>query len=476
MTYDASSTTSHGPGRDVADQLSEAVEGQRSPDAAPDFPRRVAPPSVDEKYDRSAIIGHDGRVAAGWALRFIIVVVALYLAGKVAGYIWVILLPIIMALIVSTVMWPTARFLRSIKFPGAAAAAVAILGFLAIIGGVFAAMAPVIRNQGGQIIDQASAGIDQITAWLKTNPFGLNTDEFNLDQLVQDAINFLRDQSQNIVMGVSAGVNAATSFAVGLFLTLLISFFMLKDGPGFLPMIRRYTGTSTGWHLSEALTRSWNTLSGYIRTQALVSFIDAVLIGLGLWFLGIPLAFVLAVITFFAGFIPIVGALSAGVLSVVIALVINGPVNALLVLVLIVAVQQIEGNVLQPILQSKAMNLHAAVVLLSVTLGSTLFGIVGAFLAVPVAAVLGVWIRYHSEMVALRAGEITIEDVEIATAQGKSPSSREAFHAVREHLKGIATRKATSKGSVAASKAYDDAIAEPALDSNSPAEPKHHAD
>ena len=135
-----------------------------------------------------------------------------------------------------------------------------------------------------------------------------------------------------------------------------------------------------------------------------------------------PLAFVLAVVTFFAGFIPIIGAVTAGALAVVIALVSNGLINALLVLALILLVQQIEGNVLQPVLQSKAMGLHAAIVLLSVTVGSTLAGIIGAFLAVPVAATIATVLRYHAEMISLRAKEITPEDIDIRTgAVGDDP-------------------------------------------------------
>ena len=137
-----------------------------------------------------------------------------------------------------------------------------------------------------------------------------------------------------------------------------------------------------------------------------------------------PLAPALAVITFFASFIPIVGALVAGALAVIIALVSNGVTNALLVLAIIIAVQQLEGHILQPVLQSKAMNLHAAIVLLSVTIGSTMFGVVGAFLAVPVAATLSVLVRYHFELVALRAGEITIDDIEMATKEGQAMSGK----------------------------------------------------
>src|SRR5690606_1732758 len=123
-------------------------------------------------------------------------------------------------------------------------------------------------------------------------------------------------------------------------------------------------------------------LGGFIRTQAVVSAIDAVFIWIGLVIIGVPLAVPLAIITFFAGFIPIVGAFAAGALAVLVALVSNGTSGALWTLVVIIAVQQLEGNFLSPLLQSKTMDLHAAVVLLSVTLGGTMFGVAGAFLAV----------------------------------------------------------------------------------------------
>jgi predicted PurR-regulated permease PerM len=130
-----------------------------------------------------------------------------------------------------------------------------------------------------------------------------------------------------------------------------------------------------------------------------VSFIDAVFIGIGLLIVGVPLAVPLAVLTFFGGFIPIVGAFVVGAVAVLVALVSVGWVGALIVVGIIVGVQQLEGNVLQPWLQSRVMQLHPVVVLLAVTLGSTLFGIVGAFLSVPVVAVLAVTLRYLNDVV-----------------------------------------------------------------------------
>mgnify|MGYP001757821245 FL=1 len=143
---------------------------------------------------------------------------------------------------------------------------------------------------------------------------------------------------------------------------LVLTFFFLKDGENFLPMLRRVTGRRVGWHLTEVLTRCWNTLGGFIRTQAIVSAIDAIFIGLGLVLLNVPLAGPLAILTFFGGFIPMVGAFVAGALSVLIALVAVDFNTALMALLLVVAVQQLEGNILQPVLQSRAMNVHLSLI------------------------------------------------------------------------------------------------------------------
>lgn len=414
--------------RDLSDTIAEIADD------------RPIPSDSEEVTDRGVIIGRDGRWAAGWALRFIIMVVAGYLALQLLGKVWVGLLPILLAILVTSVLWPVTSFFRNtLRFPAALAAIATIIGFFAAIIGVFAAMAPTVRDQGASLVTEASNGIDRISKWIQDGPFDIDLGQFS--GALDDVVNYVRQQSANIASGVFSGLSAATSVVVTLVVMLVLTFFFLKDGSKFLPWVRKYTGSNVGWHLTEVLTRTWNTLAGFIRTQALVSLVDAVFIGIGLLILGVPLALVLAVITFFAGFIPIVGAFTAGALAVIIALVTNGLTNALLVLALIILVQQIEGNILQPILQSKAMNLHAAVVLLSVTVGSTMFGIVGAFLAVPVAATIAVWFRYHSEMVALRAGEISIDDIEIATKEGTNVTSKEAFEGVRDKLRSMGRRR-----------------------------------
>lgn len=397
--------------------------------------------------DRAVIIGRDGRWVAGWALRFIILVAAGAILLKGIGLFWVALLPAILALIICTVLWPPVKWLRDHKFPSAAATITVILGAFAVFGGVIGGIAPSIAHQVPEMIDRATEGVRRLQEWVQGPPLNVELGEFNgvLDQVT----GFVQERGTAIATGVFTGLSSASSAAVTLLVTFVLVFFFLKDGTKFLPWMRTLTGGNAGWHLTEVLSRTWNTLAGFVRAQALVSFVDAIFIGIGLVVLKVPLALALAVVTFFAGFIPIVGAVSAGAISVLLALVSNGTTNALLVLGLIILVQQLEGNVLSPIIQSKAMNLHAAIVLLAVTIGSTLFGIVGAFLAVPVAATLAVWLRYHSEMVALRAGEITVDDIKIATAQGETMTAHEGFTAVRDHLAGLTTRKDAGAGAPA---------------------------
>ncbi|PAT08252.1 AI-2E family transporter [Corynebacterium hadale] len=401
-------------------------------------PADAAQELSQEPTDRGEVIAADGRTAAAWALRFIIIVAATAIVLYLLKFVWMGLLPIFLALIVSTVLWPPVRWLRSKKFPAALATFTVIIGFFGIIAGIFAAMGPTVKKQGTQLYDQAGQGIDQIIAWVneRVDPSIIDPNEIR-EQLSQ-VTDALRGQASNIASGVFSGIGAIASVGTTLVLTLILTFFFLKDGDGFLPWLRKYVGVKAGWHLTEVCMRSWNTLSGFIRTQAIVSGVDAIFIGIGLLVLGVPLWPVLAVVTFFGGFIPIVGAFTAGALAVIIALVSNGFMNAVFVLILIIAVQQIEGNVLQPILQSQAMGLHAAIVLLAVALGGTIFGIVGAFLAVPVAAVVAVWFRYWAEMVSLRTGEITADDIQISTAQSESLDSREAFLAVRKRMASMA--------------------------------------
>ncbi|HAT1170167.1 TPA: AI-2E family transporter [Corynebacterium striatum] len=350
--------------------------------------------------------------------RFILIVAAAAIAGYLLKFLWTGLLPVILAILVATVLYPVTAWMRTkLRFPGALAAATTLLGFFAIVTGIFAAMAPTVKNQSQDLIHQAQGGIDELIKLGEKLP--VDIDETKVQQLIDDVTNAVKGQASHIATGVMSGFSTVSSIVVTIVIMLFLTFFFIKEGEKFLPWMRKYTGFPAGWHMTELCNRIWKTLSGYIQAQATVALVDAVLIGLGLMVLQVPLAFVIGVVTFFASFIPLVGAITAGALAVIVALVSHGLTTALLALLVVVAVQQIEGNVLQPILQSKAMGLHAAVILLSVTVGSALAGIIGAFLAVPVAATIGVTFRYQALVTAIRAGEVDPNKAEIVTGAPK---------------------------------------------------------
>lgn len=347
--------------------------------------------------DRAHVIDDGFAGLQRWGLRVIVIAAALFVIGWVLGHTWMIWYPVAMALLVSTVLGPPVTWLRSKKVPPAAAAGIVMVSFIAALVILIAVLTPQVAGQAPDIADRASSGLQQIRDWLIDGPFQMSEGQItNAIQAVQDR---LQSSAATISAGVFSTLSAATSAVVNLIVILLLSFLFIKDGHRFLPWVATIGGQRAGEHLVEVLSRAWSTLGGFIRTQGLVALIDAVIIGAGLVIVGVPLAIPLAVVTFIGGFIPIIGAFVSGALAVLVTLVTNDPKDALIVLVIIIAVQQLEGNVLSPWLQGKNMNLHAAVVLLSVTAGGSLFGVTGALLAVPVAATTAEVLRYINERI-----------------------------------------------------------------------------
>lgn len=364
--------------------------------------------SAPVRRARGEVIGAGGRWLSEWSLRLILILGALWALDIILSRAWVIVLPVLLAIVLSTVLWPIAGWMQRKRVPPALAAGLTMLGFLAVIGGIIAAIAPSVVNQSSELANKSIEGLHKVQDWITGPPLNVHPEQ--IDQAIQSLTSKLQSSATMVAQGVFSGVSTAGSMIITILLVLVLSFFFIKDGPRFLPWLRRSSGSPAAQHFETLATRMWETLGGFIRTQAQVAAIDAIFIGAGLFFLGVPLAGALAVITFFGAFIPIVGAFVAGGLAVLIALVGNNLTTALFVLLLIVVVQQLEGNVLSPMLQSKSMNLHPAIVLLAVAGGGSLWGIVGAFLAVPIAAVVAVLIRYLDEQVAERSADLLVAE------------------------------------------------------------------
>lgn len=346
---------------------------------------------------RGSAIGEGVTWTARWSLRLILVAAGATLLWLLIGTLWSVVFPVFLAVILATILWPPTAWLRARKVPPALAAAIVLIAGIVLLAGLIWLISSSVAGSVNQIATSAASGIQAIRDWLAGPP--LNLAESQLDQYIDQATQTLQNSISTIATSVLTGAGTVANGVVTALLTLVLAFLFVKDGPRFLPWVRTVAGDGAGGHVAEVLRRIWKTVGDFIRTQAAVALVDAVLIGAGLLILGVPLALPLAVLTFLAGFVPIVGAIVAGALGVLVALVSQGFGTALIVLALIVAVQQIEGNVLQPILQSRSLRLHSAVVLLAVTAGSTLYGIAGAFLSVPVVAAAAVVVRYLGERV-----------------------------------------------------------------------------
>lgn len=351
----------------------------------------------DKIRDRAVVIDGAFGSMQRWSLRIVSIAAAAFVIGWAIGHLWMVLFPVSMALIVSTVLAPPVSFLRKRGFPAGLAAALVMVTFVAAVTIVIAVLTPQVAGQAPAIASQASSGLIRVRDWLTDGP--LNLTDGQLTRAIEAVQDRLQDSAAAISSGALSTVSAATNVVINLVIVLMLTFFFIKDGHKFVPWVRTLGGRRAGEHTAEVLGRVWGTLGGFIRTQTLVAAIDAVIIGIGLAILGVPLAIPLAVITFFGGYIPIIGAFVSGALAVLVTLVTNDPKDALIALIIVVAVQQLEGNVLSPWLQGKNMNLHAAVVLLSVTAGGTMFGVTGAFLAVPVAAATAELLRYLNEQI-----------------------------------------------------------------------------
>jgi predicted PurR-regulated permease PerM len=333
--------------------------------------------------------------AARVSAQTLLILLLTYVGLRLLGMAWSILWPLVVALLLPTLTWPPVRFLRRHGWPPAAAASLVTLLFLALVAGIVVLIAVPVSAQSGKLGQGVVDGIQTVRDWASGPPLNISDDQVNNG--LNSAVDKLQASVGSIANATLTGVSTIVNGLVTTILALFLMFFFLKDGPRFLPWLGRQLPGRLSTDVPEIASRSWNTLGSFVRSQAFVGLLDAVFIGLGLWITGVPLVLPLAVLTFVTAFIPIVGAVFAGLVAVMIALVFSGWVKALIVLGIILLVQQLEGNVFQPMIQSRGLGLHAAVVLLAVTLGGNLAGIVGSLLAVPVAALVAVIWNYLRE-------------------------------------------------------------------------------
>ena len=294
-----------------------------------------------------------------------------------------VVIPVIIALILAAAFSPVIGWLRRRGISAILATWITLVAGFVIFGGLITLIVFAVRGQWDELAASASDGIDQLYDFAVNGPLGL--DETQLNDFRESAIDFLT--SSQFGSGAIAGVSVAGEIIASLVLTIVILFFFMKDGDRiwafFLTPFRGHS-LARGQRVGRTTV---TTLGGYVRGTATIALVDAVAIGAGVAILGVPLALPLAVIVFLASFIPLIGATVAGILAALVALVSNGPFVALIVIIIVIAVNQLEGNFLQPVVMAQSLKLHPLVILLALTAGTILGGIIGAVLSVPIAAV-----------------------------------------------------------------------------------------
>lgn len=348
--------------------LGEAEEGEASS-------RRVSAAA----YVTPAVRG-----AAAWAWR--LAIIAIVVGALVWGLMQIslVVIPVLVAVLLASLLAPVVGWLNEQGVPRALAVALTMVVSFGAVGGLLTLAGRAVGTGIVDLADQAVEGLYAFIDWLGDGPLNISPED--LEGYLDEVLETVQDNVESIVTGaITVGTTVGQLFA-GLLIALFCLFFFLRDGRtiwtwvvGLLPQAGRA-------QIDGSALRGWVSLGQYARMQILVAFIDAVGIGVGAWILGVPLALPLGVLVFLGSFIPIVGAVLTGAIAVLVALVDGGIWTAVIMLAIVLGVQQIEGNVLQPFLMGRALKLHPVAVLLAVTAGTVLGGIVGALLAVPIIA------------------------------------------------------------------------------------------
>lgn len=303
------------------------------------------------------------------------------------GRLWVVVLAVVIALLFTRPLIVPAQWLRDRGVPPALSALLSMLGLALILGGlgwlVYSAAADEFDQLGGTV----SQALDDVERWLVEDaPFDISRSQ--LDDLRAQAgervSGFLRNSSSTVV----SGVVVLFEVLAGLLLALITTFFLLKDGPRFQRAALRAVPEERH-HLARAMAaRAWATLGGYLRGAAILGLVEAVILGAALWLTGSGLVIPVMIIVVLGAFVPFVGAIVSALIAVLVALATGGFGAALIVAIVALVVQQLDNDLLAPVIYGKALALHPLTVLFAITAGGALFGPAGAILAVPVAAVI----------------------------------------------------------------------------------------
>lgn len=345
-------------------------------------------------------VPHSLQVAAAWSWRLIVVgIVGLALLWLVQRFM-LLVAPLMIGLLLAGLLMPAQRGLLRLGLNRSLAALLVVVAGLAAVGGTLTLVVNAFIAGLDEMVTSVESGVVQVERWLRTGPLGL--DDAALADMAETLQTWVQDNTERLTTAGLSAIAGTVQFLTGMVLALVITYFFLRDGRriwGFLVGMLPRRARAPMMYAGEG---AWRSLGGYVRATVLVALVDAIGIGIGLYVLdltlGMPMVLPLAALVFLGAFVPIVGAFVSGLVAVLVALVSDadpaiGLVKALIVLGIVVVVQQLEGNVLQPFIVSKIVRIHPLAVIVAVMAGILLAGIIGALVAVPVVAVLNTVVR-----------------------------------------------------------------------------------
>lgn len=322
------------------------------------------------------------RLVALFSLCLVATAAAVYLLIRLLSGVTTLTVAIIAAALLAALLHPLNRRLRRWRLPRTLAALGTVLAFLSLLVAVIALVIGQVATQFENLGETLGNGLREVRQTIVSGPLPVTGEQ--LDGLGEGLRRYLSRSDEE------AAASASSTFEAlgGVFLAVFLLFFLLRDGDRMWRWLLAHIPDRHRAHVADAGSVGWSTLSRYVGGQVAVAAVDAIGVAIALLLIGVPLVAPLALLTFLGGFVPIVGATVAGAAAVLVALAANGPTDALLVLAAVIAVQQLEGNLLEPLIVGRALRLHPVPVLLAVTAGTLAAGILGAVIAVPTMAVL----------------------------------------------------------------------------------------
>jgi predicted PurR-regulated permease PerM len=331
------------------------------------------------------------RVSGALAWRFIVVIAALYVLIWLAGYFSHLVVPIAIALLLAALMAPGVERLVKWGVPRGLSAMLVMVAGIAVVGGLLTFVIIQFVDGLPDLQHQVTESLNGIKEWLKQGPLHIRQEQ--ITTFLNNIIDTIQENQSAITQGAITTAATIGEILTGLLLTVFVLIFFLYDGGGIWTFVTRGVPERVRDRVDTAGRRGFGALVSYVRATAAVALVDAVGIGIGLAVVGVPLVIPLSALVFLSAFVPIIGAVLAGTVAVLITLVANGFVSALIVLAIVIGVMQLESHVLQPWLLGRAVRLHPLAVVLAIAAGLIAAGIAGALLSVPLLAVLNAGIR-----------------------------------------------------------------------------------